>query len=338
MNENLYNKKFIITGGAGFIGSNIIKMLNDNGIDQIYIIEDLNLKNDVYLNTIGLKYLDVIDKDDFLKIKDRGLFKYGDYLIHQGAISDTLNDNVKELVKNNYEYSVMLLNYSLSKSMNFIYASSASVYGNSSVFKEDYKNEYPLNPYAYSKYLFDNYVRRKVLSRELVNDFNRQVVGLRYFNVYGMQENHKNNMASFFYQTYKRLKNNDPVYLFNGSDEIYRDFIYIKDVVDVVKHFIENTDINGIFNVGSGKPRTFLDVLKILYKLMDFDYSTHKTIGIPNDLKNKYQYYTKADLTNLREYGKYTKEFTSLEDGLSEYFTYLENYGGYFDKTINFYN
>ncbi len=307
----------IVTGGAGFIGSNIVKGLNEKGIDDILIVD--NLTNSAkHLNLNSLKFVDFIDKEEFLeRLND---FSNVEIIFHQGACSNTLEKNGKYMMKNNYDYSKALLHYALSKNIRFIYASSASVYGlGKKGFEEKRENEYPLNVYAFSKFIFDNYVRR------IGFDKANQIVGLRYFNVYGPNEHHKGKMASVVYHFHNQILYDGTVKLFEGSENFKRDFIFVGDVVKVNLFFMENPSKSGIFNVGTSKAESFLKIAQIMSKL----YSNVRIeyIKFPEELKKKYQTYTCADLKNLREAG-YKDEFVSLEDGVKAYVKVLKESDG----------
>jgi len=310
----------IVTGGAGFIGSNLVKMLNDQGIDDIIIVDNLgsSLK---FLNLNKLKFKDFIDKNSFLqKIDSLGRI---DLILHQGACSATTETDVNYLISNNYEYSKTLLHYSLDNNISFIYASSASVYGNGdNGFKEDPACEYPLNGYAFSKFIFDNYVRQ-VYSPD---KYKSQVTGLRYFNVYGYQENHKGSMASVPFHFFNQAKETGEIKIFEGSENFLRDFILVEDVAQVVNFFIESKK-SGIFNCGTGQERSFMDMAEIFVKL--YGDCKIKTIPFPDHLKGKYQTFTKADVTDLRNAG-FNGEFTSLEEGMKKYLERLKANNGYF--------
>ncbi len=310
----------IVTGGAGFIGSNLVYKLNKSGIYDIIIVD--NLKNSIkQRNLNALKFLDFIDKDDFLnKINS---FKKIEVIFHQGACSNTMETDGRYMMKNNYEYSKNLFNHSLKNNIRFIYASSASVYGNgTNGFKEEDLSEYPLNIYAYSKYLFDQYVRRSLKNKP-------QIVGLRYFNVYGQQENHKGKMASVIYHFYNQIKIENKMKLFSGSENFLRDFIYVDDIIDINLFFLNNPSISGIFNCGTGQPNSFLKIANILQEL--FKDSKIEFIPFPDELKGKYQTFTAADLTRLRSSG-YKKEFTTLDIGIRNYINYLKENEGYLYK------
>lgn len=308
----------IVTGGAGFIGSNLVKGLNDIGREDIIIVDNLG-KSEKHLNLNRLKYIDFIDKRDFPEILHE--LEDIEVIFHQGACSDTMESDGHYMMENNYEYSKFLLQYCAEHNVRLIYASSASVYGNGDDgFVEEPKCEYPLNVYAFSKFSFDNYVRK------FMNNVSSQVVGLRYFNVYGPQENHKGRMASVAFHLFNQYAEDKQVKLFEGSQEFQRDFIYVKDVVDVNLFFFANPDKSGIFNCGTGKAESFIEIGKAFKA--KYDDAVISEIPFPDSLKGKYQKYTCAELTNLRKIG-YDKEFTSLAQGVSQYLDILQKSGGY---------
>ncbi|MFN3410791.1 MAG: ADP-glyceromanno-heptose 6-epimerase [Exilispira sp.] len=320
----------IVTGGAGFIGSNLVYKLNLKGISDILIVD--NLTNSLkQRNLNALKFLDFIDKDEFKeKIKK---IKKIEIIFHQGACSDTMETDGKYMMKNNYEYSKIILNHCIENKIRLIYASSASVYGNGlNGFKEEREREYPLNIYAFSKYIFDNYVRRFLAGLEKnkkTRKIHRQIAGLRYFNVYGPQENHKNRMASTIFHFYNQIKSEKKIKLFEGSENFLRDFVYVDDICEINIFFLNNPDKSGIFNCGSGKAESFLKIAQILKSI--YSYAEIEFIPFPKQLKGKYQTYTCADLTKLNEIG-YKKSFTSLEEGIKKYLHYLEKNDGYLTK------
>ncbi len=298
----------IVTGGAGFIGSNIVKGLNDLGEDRIIVVD--NLKNaEKVKNLSSLKIYDYVDKEYF--VNNLESFKGVRVIFHQGACTNTMEGDGRYVMNNNYEYSKRLLNFCMDSGIRFIYASSASVYGDGKRgFREERECERPLNVYAYSKFLFDDYVRRIIGSSPV------QIVGLRYFNVYGPGEGHKGRMASVVYQFYNQIKREGKIRLFEGSDRFKRDFIYVKDVVKVNLFFYEREKISGIFNCGTGRARSFLDIAEIMREIwgnVEIEF-----IPFPEELKGKYQTYTCADLKRLREAG-YKNKFTSLEEGIKDY-------------------
>lgn len=309
----------VVTGGAGFIGSNIVKGLNDMGEDNIIIVDSLD-NPAKHLNLNKLKYNDFIDKRDFLSVlrEDRFFIKV---FFHEGACSNTMETDGRYMMQNNYEYSKELLHYSMERGARFIYASSASVYGNGDEgFAEKPECEYPLNVYAFSKFSFDNYFRN-------IKNAGTQVAGLRYFNVYGPQENHKGKMASVAFHFFNQHKEGAKVRLFEGSEEFRRDFIHVNDVVAVNMFLYENPGVSGIFNCGTGKARSFADIAEVFKARYGKNFES-EIIPFPEQLKGKYQKYTQADLTNLRKAG-YAAEFLSLEQGVGAYLDVLEKTGGY---------
>lgn len=306
----------IVTGGAGFIGSNIIKGLNAKGIIDIVVVDDLT-DSVKHLNLNSCRYVDYVDKDYFINNLDK--FKNITTIFHQGACSDTTETDGKYMMENNYEYSKKLLLFCMQHNIQFIYASSASVYGSgNNGFQEHPACEYPLNIYAFSKFSFDTFVRYALNSRK--DTFKNQVTGLRYFNVYGYQESHKGKMASVAYHSLKQAKNKETITLFQGSDAFVRDFVFIEDVVAVNLFFYENNK-SGIYNCGTGEARSFLDVantIQTLDKTARWDF-----IPIPDSLIGKYQTYTQADLMKLRAAG-YNQRFHTLEEGIKKYYGWFK--------------
>lgn len=311
----------IVTGGAGFIGSNIVRGLNNLGIDNIIIIDDLkNASKHKNLNRI--KFADYIDKDNSIDFITKNCGKI-DSIFHQGACSDTMETDGNYMMKNNYETSKNILHLCLENKIRFFYASSASVYGNGEKgFAEKEENEYPLNVYAFSKYQFDRYVNILFKQKKI----NGQVVGLRYFNVYGPQENHKGKMSSVAFHLFNQIKSGENMKIFEGSENFLRDFIYIDDVVSVNNFFFENEKISGIFNCGTGRGESFLEIAKALKEI--YTKSNIEYTPFPEALKGKYQKFTQADLTKLREAG-YNKSFMNVNAGVKKYAKILEESGGY---------
>ena len=320
----------IVTGGAGFIGSNIIKGLNKRGIEDILIVDqastDMNLSN-----LFDLKASDYMDHAEFHQnIVNGGIPNGIQAVIHQGACSDTMSVNANEMMKTNFCFSKDLLYSCIKSEVPLIYASSAAIYGASNSFSVDPQDESPMNIYAYSKYLFDRLVRKKIQSNT------SQVVGLRYFNVYGPRESHKGMMASIVYQMFNQLRNYGSVSLFEGTDgfssgEQRRDFIYVDDVVNINCHMLDNSDVSGIVNVGTGRSRSFNDVamavINAMRKLEDrekLSLETAQNIGLitykpmPVVLSDKYQSYTEADISTLID-TRFTEEMSDLEDGVDAY-------------------
>jgi len=305
-----------VTGGAGFIGSNIIKGLNDAGEAEILVVDNLS-NGEKHLNLNSLSIADYIDKNDYLSNLDK--LQNVSTVFHQGACSSTTEQDGKYMMFNNYEYSKILLNYCLKNKINFIYASSAAVYGNGEKgFIEERESEYPLNVYGFSKFAFDNYVRRILPKAE------SQVMGLRYFNVYGPQENHKGRMASVAFHLFHQLQETGKMKLFEGSAGFNRDFIHVADTVKINLHFYESKT-SGIFNAGTGKTRSFEDIATTLQHLHGS--GELENIPFPKDLRGKYQEFTEAGLNNLRSAG-FTEEFMSLEEGVRQYYQQLSDTDG----------
>lgn len=317
----------IVTGGAGFVGSNLVKGLNEQGRDDILVVDNIG-QTDKFRNLIPLRFRDYIDKMDFIRDIRQGLYENEkiDAIFHIGACSDTMEYNGKYMMENNYEYSKSLLHFCLRRKIPFIYASSASVYGNGAKgFKETPECEDALNVYAFSKMQFDRYVTN------LLPHIDSQVVGLRYFNVFGPQEIHKGRMASIVYQLYKQVSQEGVARLFAGTDgygdgEQLRDFIYVKDVVKVNLYFWKNRDKSGIFNCGTGKARSFNDVANGVIKALNKGEISY--VPFPETLRGKYQSYTQADSANLLAVG-YNGGFMELEDAVVDYYRYLRENNGY---------
>lgn len=306
----------IVTGGAGFIGSNLIKGLNDRGRSDILVVD--NLKNGVkFRNIADCEIQDYMDKDDFLAAvqNNDARLHATEALFHQGACSSTTEWDGRFMMHNNYEYSKALLHFCLERGIHYIYASSASVYGAGPKFIEDRRYEEPLNVYGYSKFLFDQYVRR------LLPSLKSQVVGLRYFNVYGPRESHKGGMASVAFHLNNQLPAEGYVKLFEGTDgygngEQRRDFIYVGDVVDINLWFMDNPQVSGIFNAGTGRAQTFNDVAQAV---VDWHGRGEiRYIPFPEHLRGRYQSYTEADTQRLRKVG-YDRPFKTVEQGVREY-------------------
>lgn len=312
----------VVTGGAGFIGSNIIKALNNRGFSDILVVDDLT-DGRKCINLCELHIIDYLDMDDFLKkIQSNQNLGLIEAVFHQGACSSTTEWDGKFLMRVNYEYTKNLLEWTQSIKVPFYYASSASVYGKSSTFKELSCNEYPLNPYAFSKLLFDQYLRSKI------KDIHSPVVGLRYFNVYGPREQHKGSMASVAFKIYQQLKTSDTVQLFESSDGFKngcqkRDFIYVDDVADVNLWLLDNQNISGIFNCGTGSAQSFNEVAKAM--ISTFEHGRIEYVPIPKQLKGVYQSYTQADMESLRKVG-YKAPFRNVEQGIRNYVAWLNEY------------
>lgn len=306
----------IVTGGVGFIGSNLVKKLNEQGQQDIIVVDDLT-DGTKFTNLVDCKISDYLDKDQFrlLVEKDDALLKNIEVIFHEGACSVTTEWNGRFMMETNYDYSKLLLHYAVSKNISFIYASSAAIYGLSHDSTVHGNNEKPLNVYGYSKLLFDQYVRR------YFSNSKSQIVGLRYFNVYGPREQHKGTMASTIFHFNRQLQTGDCVKLFAGCDgygdgEQRRDFIFVEDVCDVNIWFWKNKDKSGIFNVGTGQSRPFNDVAKNVIQWHKHGHIEY--IPFPEHLRGRYQSFTEANIQHLRKIG-YDKAFTSLEDGIKKY-------------------
>lgn len=320
---------FIVTGAAGFIGANIVKGLNKRGITDILAVDNLT-KSDKFTNLADNVIADYLDKRTFIDLVKKGAIEAPEAIFHEGACSDTMELDGHYMMENNYRYTLELFNWCQEQKIPFIYASSAATYGASDVFVEDVAYEKPLNVYGYSKYLFD-----QVLRREMKEGLTAPVAGLRYFNVYGPMEQHKGRMASVAFHQYFQFKKDGKVKLFEGclgygNGEQKRDFVYIDDVVDV-NMFCLDKEITGIYNCGTGHAQPFNDVaLTVVNSLraqkgkpaLSLDEAVRQDfieyIPFPQALVGKYQAFTQADLTHLREAG-YTKPFKTVQEGTSLY-------------------
>jgi ADP-L-glycero-D-manno-heptose 6-epimerase len=321
---------YILTGGAGFIGSNLLRALNERGIRNIIVVDNLE-RSDKFRNLIGCQFEDYLDKRDFIERLAAGDFENGvDAVLHQGACSDTMESDGRYMMDNNYRYSLSLLDFCAEEDIPLVYASSAAVYGGNSTFTEGPEHEAPLNVYGYSKYLFDQVVRRRLL------DPHAPIAGLRYFNVYGPNEGHKGRMASVAWHFFNQFRANGRVKLFEGSGgfangEQRRDFVSVEDVVKVNLEFLEHDLDSGIFNVGTGEASTFNDVAcatvnacrqakgESLLSLRDMQANgLIEYIPFPEALIGKYQSYTQADPRNLRKAG-YDAPFLDVATGVGRY-------------------
>jgi ADP-L-glycero-D-manno-heptose 6-epimerase len=312
----------IVTGGAGFIGSNIVKALNLRGRGDILVVD--NLTDGVkFKNLADCEIQDYLDKEDFIaQVKAGGRFGTKvEAVFHEGACSSTTEWDGRYMMRNNFEYSKVLLNYCLDAKAAFIYASSASVYGAGCVFKEIREHEEPLNVYGYSKFLFDQYVRRVLPAAK------SQIAGFRYFNVYGPREQHKGSMASVAFHLNGQVLDTGKVRLFAGCDgygdgEQRRDFVYVDDAVDVNLWFLDHPEQSGIFNVGSGRSQPFNDVARAViawHGRGELEY-----IPFPDHLRGRYQSFTEADISALRGIG-YDKPFRTVEQGVALYMEWLND-------------
>jgi ADP-L-glycero-D-manno-heptose 6-epimerase len=326
---------YVVTGAAGFIGSNLVKALNDRGETNIIAVDSLKRNADKFKNLTDCEIADYIDKEDFI-----GLLQDGSFdgilagVFHEGACSDTMETDGLYMMENNYRYSLEILNHCQNEEVPFLYASSASVYGGGGVFKESREYESPLNVYAYSKFLFDQVVRRRWATRT------SQIVGFRYFNVYGQREQHKGRMASVAYHFFNQYRADGYVKLFEGCDGYanggqLRDFVSIEDVVKVNMFFLDHPGKSGIFNLGTGQAQNFNDVAVATINTLRtakgeaaltleqmHQQQIIRYISFPEQLKGKYQSYTQANMAAMREIG-YADPFLSVEQGTARYVNHL---------------
>lgn len=310
--------KVLLTGAAGFIGSCYLRKLNDIGVNEVFAVDTSPSAHESE-NLRGKKFTDYLTREALLSSLEKGRLKEVDLIVHLGACSDTTEMDRAFLKRNNFEYSQALARWALANGKRFHYASSASVYGDG---KNGYRDDdaslasfKPLNPYAESKHMFDSWLIDQKLTGK--------VVGFRYFNVFGPNEYHKNDMRSMVCKAVDQISKDGAVKLFatsrsgygDGSEE--RDFVYVKDVNDVMAYFLESPGRNGIFNVGSGKARTFKDLMLAVFAALGKPPAI-TYIPMPEKLRGQYQYFTEADLGKLRAAG-YSKPFQRLEDSVADY-------------------
>ena len=305
----------IVTGGAGMIGSNIVKSLNDKGFNDILVVDNLK-DGKKFKNLVDLDITDYMDKEDFItQIMAGDDFGSIDAIFHEGACSATTEWDGKYIMMNNYEYSKEVLHFCIEREIPFLYASSAATYGNTETFIEEREYEGALNVYGYSKQQFDNYVRRLWADAEAHGETVSQITGFRYFNVYGPREQHKGSMASVAFHLNNQMNAGDNPKLFEGSDQFKRDFVYVGDVAAVNLWFLEN-GVSGIYNCGTGRAEPFQAVADAVIK--HHNKGAVESIPFPDHLKGAYQEFTQADLTKLRAAGC-DVEFKSVADGIAEY-------------------
>ena len=316
----------IVTGGAGFIGSNLVRLLNDEGHRDILVVDNLT-NGHKFVNLTDLQIADYLDKEDFLAlIRDEAAFarRFGrsvEVIFHEGACSETTQWDGRYMMRNNYSYSVELLGFAAARSIPFIYASSAATYGMKTGFIEERVHEGPLNVYGYSKLLFDEYVRRRLPG------LSSQVVGLRYFNVYGPREGHKGSMASVAFHLNAQMLRGENPRLFRGCDGYAdgmqtRDFVYVEDVCRVNYWFWREGGRSGIYNCGTGRSEPFLNVARAV---IDHHHRGEvEFIDFPEHLRGHYQSFTRADLTRLRAAGC-PVTFRSVAEGVGEYLRWLNS-------------
>ncbi|HMN82742.1 MAG TPA: ADP-glyceromanno-heptose 6-epimerase [Burkholderiaceae bacterium] len=320
----------LVTGAAGFIGANLIRHLNMRGVNDIIAVDNLT-RSDKHRNLIDLEIADYLDKSALLD--QLASLPPLQAVFHQGACSDTMESDGRYMMENNYRYSLALFEFAQARRVPFIYASSAAVYGGSKTFVEQRSVEAPLNVYGYSKFLFDQVMRRRAAR------FASPVVGLRYFNVYGPRETHKGRMASVAFHHYNQFIADRRVRLFGGWDgwnsgEQSRDFVHVDDVVAVNLHFLDHP-VSGIFNCGTGRAQPFNDIaLTVVNRLAQRAGQPERPLAelvqdgrieyipFPDALKGKYQSFTQADIGALRAAG-YTRPFRTVQQGVAEYVDWL---------------
>lgn len=326
----------IVTGAAGFIGSNIVKALNARGIRDIVAVDNLT-NGDKFHNLADCDIAHYLDKHEFIRQIREHQFPFDDIqaVFHEGACSDTMNHDGKYMMDNNYQYTLDLLDWCQDERIPFLYASSAAVYGKGEVFREQRDLEQPLNVYGYSKFLLDQVVRERMKA-----GLTAQVVGFRYFNVYGMREQHKARMASVAFHHFNQYRKQGFVNLFGeyggyGKGEHSRDFVSVEDVVKVNLYFLDNPDKSGIYNLGTGRSQPFNDLAAAtvnacraaegkpaLTLAQMVEQELVRYIDFPDSLKGKYQSFTQADIALLREAG-YTDEFLTVEQGVERYVAWM---------------
>ncbi|MES2393031.1 MAG: ADP-glyceromanno-heptose 6-epimerase [Acidobacteriota bacterium] len=313
-------KPIIVTGAAGFIGRNAVAELNARGETELILVDELG-KDEKWKNLVGLQYEDIVSPEEFLGMIEDGAFADARSLIHLGACSATTEKDADYLLRNNYQYTRVLCNWALSNEVRFVYASSAATYGDGAEGYDDADAATPglkpMNMYGYSKHMFDLWA--------LKHDYFDQIVGLKYFNVYGPFEQHKGDMRSVVAKSFEQIRCTGEVGLFKSYKPEYkdgeqmRDFIYVKDAVDVTLHFaLQDAGApGGLFNCGTGEARTWVDLVTAVFAAMDLP-AKIEFIEMPEILQGKYQYFTQAKMEKLRRAG-YKKAFTSLEAGVKDY-------------------
>ena len=315
---------YIVTGGAGFIGSALVWMLNKQGISDILVVDDLG-RGEKWKNLVNLRFADYLHKATFLQLLEQGkLGSSVEAVLHMGACSSTTEMDAEYLMENNYRYTKVLAEFCLRHAIRFLYASSAATYGDGTLGFEDDPDGMsqlkPLNMYGYSKQLFDLWSwRAKVMDR---------MVGLKYFNVFGPNEYHKGDMMSVVCKAFHQIRASGTLRLFRSHRPDYahgeqqRDFIYVKDCLDVVWWLLEHRDVNGIFNLGRGEARSWNDLARAVFSAMKLPYNV-EYVDMPEAIREKYQYFTCAGMERLREQGC-PLAFRTLESSVTDYIqTYL---------------
>ena len=307
--------KIIVTGGAGFIGSAVVWKLNELGYDDILVVDRMD-ETDKWKNLAPLRFADYLDADDFLD--DLSDFCEVGTIFHLGACSSTSETDADYMLRNNYQYTRDLAEFTVANNIRFIYASSAATYGDGSAGMNDgtegLQTLRPLNVYGYSKHLFDQYAAR--------NGLFSKIVGLKYFNVFGPNENHKGDMRSLVNKAFDQIRETGKLQLFKSANPDYadgefgRDFVYVKDAVEMTLFFLDN-EIGGLFNVGSGRMNTWNSLADAIFKALDRSKNV-EFIDMPEHLRDRYQYHTQADLSSIRDAG-YTSETSELDAAVADY-------------------
>ena len=324
---------FIVTGAAGFIGSNIVKALNERGENRVIAVDNLT-RADKFKNLVDCEIDDYLDKTEFVERFRRGDFGRVRAVFHEGACSDTMETDGRYMMDNNFRYSRDVMDICLEQGAQFLYASSAATYGGSSRFVEEREVEKPLNVYGYSKFLFDQIVR------QVLPKAGSQIVGFRYFNVYGPRETHKGRMASVAFHNFNQFRSEGKVKLFGeyngyGAGEQTRDFVSVEDVVKVNLHFLDHPEKSGIFNLGTGRAQPFHDIAStVVNSLRSMNGEAPLSLAelvqrglieyipFPDALRGKYQCFTQADQTRLRAAG-YDAPFLTVQEGVDRYVRWL---------------
>jgi ADP-L-glycero-D-manno-heptose 6-epimerase len=322
--EDFSGSRVLVTGGAGFIGSALIWALNQRGCENIVVCDILGT-NEKWRNLTPLRFADYVEGDVLLpRLQSRALGKF-DLILHMGACSATTERDATYLIRNNYEFTKDLAAWALAANARFVYASSAATYGDGSAGMDDsdakIESLRPLNMYGYSKQLFDLYAKRA--------GFLKKIVGLKYFNVYGPNEDHKADMRSLVHKSFAQVKREGVIRLFRSHRKEYkdgeqkRDFLYIKDAVAMTLHLAANKKAGGLFNIGSGSARTWIDLANSVFAALGKK-PVIEFIDMPETIRDKYQYFTQADISRLRATG-YREKVTSLENAVADYVkNYLE--------------
>jgi ADP-L-glycero-D-manno-heptose 6-epimerase len=329
-------RPIVVTGAAGFIGRNVVAELNARGEDEVVLVDELGVSKpgqpEKWKNLVGLRYEDIVSPEEFLGLIEDGAFVDARAVIHMGACSATTETDADFLLRNNYQYTRVLANWAMTHEIRMVYASSAATYGDGAKGYSDADAAtpglVPLNMYGYSKHMFDLWALKHGFFHTTGQT---NLVGLKYFNVYGPHEAHKGDMRSVVAKSYEQIRATGEVGLFKSYKPEYkdgeqmRDFIYVKDAVDVTLHFAmqEHDAPGGLFNCGTGKARTWLDLARATFAAMGVS-ERIEFIEMPKELQGKYQYFTQAEEAKLRKAG-YQEAFTTLEDGVKEYVEFLGN-------------